>query len=415
MPEVESVEAFRDRAGSWLDAHAPRRSTDRQDVAEQQVTGARGRDPIAAAKRFQAELFEAGLTGLRWPRAYGGRELTLAHEIAFAAAAAPFDLPTGFVFSITFGMCGPTVLAHGTEQQKRRYIEPMLRGAQIWCQLFSEPGAGSDLAAIRTSAVRDGDHWVVNGQKVWSSGAHYSDFGLLLARTAPELPKHRGLTMFVVDMRRPGLTIRPLRQMNGAEHFNEVFFDDLRIPADSVVGEVNDGWRTAITTLMNERVALGGGADSDRQAGVENLFRLARAAGRYDDPVVRDRLARTYIEHSIVGLIGQRVRDAALRGVAPGPEGSIGKLATARSDKGLAALAADLGGARIAAWDDSGRDCTVWTDLLLSVPARSIAGGTDEVQKNIVGDRVLGLPREHEPGRHGPFRDRTAGPETAGQ
>ncbi len=407
MLGVESVEAFRDRAAVWLDAHAPRRSPEGWAVAQQEVTRERERDLVIAAKLFQSELFAAGLTGLRWPRPYGGHELTVSHEIALAEAAAPFDLPTGFVFSITFGMCGPTVLAHGTEPQKRRYIEPMLRGAEIWCQLFSEPGAGSDLAAIGSSAVLDGDHWVVNGQKVWSSGAHYSDFGLLLARTAPELPKHRGLTMFIVDMRAPGVTVRPLRQMNGAEHFNEVFFDDLRIPAGNVVGQVNEGWRTAITTLMNERVALGGGGDSERKAGLANLFELARAAGRYHDPVVRDRLARVYIEHTIVGLIGQRVRDAVLRGAAPGPEGSVGKLATARSDKALAALAAEMSGARTAAWkQDDDRGGAAWADMLLSVPARSIAGGTDEVQKNIIGDRVLGLPREPESDRDAPFRDR---------
>jgi acyl-CoA dehydrogenase len=410
QPEDESPEVFRDRARVWLEAHAPRRSAEHGAAAHQRTTSEQERESVAAAKRFQAELFAAGLAGLRWPRAYGGQGLTLAHEIAFAAAAAPFDLPTGFVFSITFGMCGPTLLAHGTEWQKRRYIAPMLRGEEIWCQLFSEPDAGSDLAAIRSTAVRDGDEWVVNGQKVWSSGAHYSDFGLLFARTAPELPKHRGLTMFIVDMRGSGLTVRPLRQMNGAEHFNEVFFDDLRIPEDNVVGTVNDGWRTAITTLMNERVALGGGGAPDREAGVESLFRLARATGRYHDPLVRDRLARVYIEHAIVGLIGQRVRDAALRGVAPGPEGSIGKLATARLDKGLAALAADIGGARTGAWDDADQRHTTWTDLLLSVPARSIAGGTDEVQKNIIGDRVLGLPREREPGRDAPFRDQPPAP-----
>lgn len=408
--EVESLDAFRDRAGRWLEAHAPRRSSDGWAGAQQLATRDQEREQVAAAKRFQAELSAAGLAGIRWPRAYGGQGLTLAHEIAFAAALESFDLPTGVVFSITFGMCGPTVLARGTQQQKLRHLAPMLCGEQIWCQLFSEPDAGSDLAAIRSSAVLDGDHWVVNGQKVWSSGAHYSDFGLLLARTAPELPKHRGLTMFIVDMRWPGLTVRPLRQMNGAEHFNEVFLDDVRIPAVNIVGQVNDGWRTAITTLMNERVALGGGGDPDQNAKVESLFRLARATGRYDDPVVRDRLARVYSEHTIIGLIGQRVRDATLRGVEPGPEGSIAKLATARFAKRLAALATDVAGTQGLAWDRADLRSAAWANLLLTTPARSIAGGTDEVQRNIIGDRVLGLPREPEPGRDAPFRDRAATP-----
>ena len=350
-------------------------------------------------------MYAAGLSGVRWPREYGGQELTLAHEVALATAAAPFDLPTGFVFSITFGMCGPTLLAHGTDEQKSRHVRQMLSGEQIWCQLFSEPGAGSDLAAIRASAVRDGDHWIVNGQKVWSSGAHYSDFGLLLARTAPERPKHRGLTMFIVDMRSAGVTVRPLRQINGDEHFNEVFFDGVRIHQDQVVGGVDDGWRTAITTLMNERVSLGAGGDPDQQARVEALFGLARVNGRYDDPVVRERLAKVYSEHTIIGLIGQRIRDAVLRGVDPGPEGSIAKLATARFAKDLAALAADIAGAQAGAWDSDDARSAMWVNLLLSAPARSIAGGTDEVQRNIVAERVLGLPRELDPGRDAPFRE----------
>jgi alkylation response protein AidB-like acyl-CoA dehydrogenase len=407
--DPESVDAFRDRATTWFEAHGPRRSSDGHSGLEQGTSRDQELEQVAAARRFQSEMHAAGLSGVRWPLEYGGQGLTLAHEVALATVAAPFDLPTGFVFSITFGMCGPTLLAHGTDEQKSQHVSQMLSGEQIWCQLFSEPSAGSDLAAIRASAIRDGDHWVINGQKVWSSGAHYSDFGLLLARTAPELPKHRGLTMFIVDMQSAGVTVRPLRQINGDEHFNEVFFDDVRIRQDRVVGQVNDGWRTAITTLMNERVALGAGGDPDQQARVEALFRLARVNQRYDDPVVRDRLAKVYSEHTIIGLIGQRIRDAVLRGVDPGPEGSIAKLATARFAKGLAALAADIAGAQAGAWDKSDIRSAMWVDLLLSAPARSIAGGTDEVQRNIVAERVLGLPRESDPVRDKPFRELSVG------
>jgi len=399
------VDAFRDRAGAWFEAHAPRRSSDGHSGVEQDTSRDHELEHVDAARRFQSKMHAAGLSGVRWPREYGGQGLTLAHEVALATVTAPFDLPTGFVFSITFGMCGPTLLAHGTEGQKSLHVSQMLSGEQIWCQLFSEPGAGSDLAAIRATAIPDGDHWVVNGQKVWSSGAHYSDFGLLLARTAPELPKHRGLTMFIVDMRSPGVTVRPLRQINGDVHFNEVFLDDVRIHQDRVVGRVNDGWRTAITTLMNERVALGAGGDPDQHARVEALFRLARVNDRFDDPVVRDRLAKVYTEHTIIGLIGQRIRDAVLRGVDPGPEGSIAKLATARFAKGLSALAADIAGAQAGAWDGDDARSATWVNLLLSAPARSIAGGTDEVQRNIVAERVLGLPRELDPGRDTPFRE----------
>jgi alkylation response protein AidB-like acyl-CoA dehydrogenase len=400
----ESVDAFRDRARAWFDAHAPRRASDDRSVVER-ITPERELRQVAAARRFQAEMYAAGLSGVRWPREYGGQGLTLAHEVALATAAAPYDLPTGFVFSITFGMCGPTLLAHGTEAQKSRHVRQMLNGEQIWCQLFSEPGAGSDLASIRASAIREGDDWIVNGQKVWSSGAHYSDFGLLLARTASERPKHRGLTMFIIDMRSAGVTVRPLRQINGDEHFNEVFLDGVRIPEYQVVGGVNDGWRTAITTLMNERVALGAGGDPDQQARVEALFRLARENGRYDDPVVRDRLARVYSEHTVIGLIGQRIRDAVLRGVDPGPEGSVAKLATSRFARDLAELGADIAGAHAGAWESGDARSLTWVNVLLSAPARSIAGGTDEVQKNIVAERVLGLPRELDPGREAPFRE----------
>jgi acyl-CoA dehydrogenase len=403
------VDAFRDRATTWFEAHAPRRSVGGHSGVEPNNSRDQELEQVAAARRFQAQMHAAGLSGVRWPREYGGQGLTLAHEAALATVTSPFDLPTGFVFSITFGMCGPTLLAHGTEEQKSQHVSQMLSGEQIWCQLFSEPGAGSDLAAIRATAIPDGDHWVINGQKVWSSGAHYSELGLLLARTAPELPKHRGLTMFIVDMRSAGVTVRPLRQINGDEHFNEVFLDDVRIHQDQVVGQVNDGWRTAITTLMNERVALGAGGDPDQQARVEALFRLARTNERYDDPVVRDRLAKVYSEHTIVGLIGQRIRDAVLRGVDPGPEGSIAKLATARFAKGLAALAADIAGAQAGAWNDGDIGSAMWVDLLLSVPARSIAGGTDEVQRNIVAERVLGLPRESDPGRDTPFHELSVG------
>lgn len=403
--ELESVDAFRDRAAAWLKTHAPRRSAQGPSTGQQATTGDQEYARVAAAKRFQGEMHAAGLSGVRWPREYGGQGLTLAHEIALAEVSEPFDLPTGFVFSITFGICGPTLLAHGTEQQKVSHIAPMLGGEHIWCQLFSEPGAGSDLAGLRASAVRDGDQWIVNGQKVWSSGAHHSDFGLLLARTAPELPKHRGLTMFIVDMRSAGVTVRPLRQINGNKHFNEVFLDNVRIPENHVVGEVNQGWRTATTTLMNERVALGAGGDHDQQATVEAVFRLTRANGRYDDPVVRDRLARVYSEHTIIGLIGQRIREAVLRGVDPGPEGSVAKLATARFAKYLAAVAVDVAGAHACAWEGNDASDARWVNLLLSAPARSIAGGTDEVQRNIIAERVLGLPRDPEPGRDKPFRE----------
>jgi acyl-CoA dehydrogenase len=279
----------------------------------------------------------------------------------------------------------------------------MRRGAEIWCQLWSEPGAGSDLASLRTRAEADGDEFVLNGQKVWTSGAHYCDFGLGIFRTDASVPKHKGISCFVVDLRTPGITIRPLRQITGEAHFNEVFFDDVRIPAANLVGDLHDGWRVARTTLMNERFATG--SLGSPQSTFDALVDLARATGRDADPVVRQRLVQAYPLGRLFDLTSARVRTSLSSGGIPGVEGSILKLAIARLGTLVADLGVDVCGPGGALVGDAAPEAGRWADALVGSWAMHIGGGTDEVQRNIVGEVVLGLPREPDPSRELPFRD----------
>ncbi len=271
------------------------------------------REHVRQSKAWQRTLFDGGWAGITWPKEYGGRGGTPIEAIIFAQEQARFDVPTS-VFAQGIGMAGPTIMAHGTDGQKERFLEPMLRGEEVWCQLFSEPGAGSDLAALATSAVRDGDEFLVNGQKVWTSSAHFSDWGILLARTDFDAPKHRGITYFLVDMTTPGIDVRPLRQATGAAHFNEVFLTDVRIPADNVVGAVNGGWGVIMTTLTNERTMIGTGAGVGDAFG--DIVRLAREFGRTGDPVVRQALADTYIRLQLLKYLGWRIQTAVSRNQA---------------------------------------------------------------------------------------------------
>ena len=277
-----------------------------------------------------------------------------------------------------------------------------MRGEEIWSQLFSEPGAGSDVASLSTTAMRDGDEWVVNGQKVWTSGAQYSDFGEIVCRTNPEAEKHKGITAFIVDMRAPGVTIKPIKQMNGGSGFNEVFFDDVRVPADHVLGGVHEGWTVAITTLMNERVAIGSGGGGGPRGTVQDLIDLARSRGLNHDPLVRQRLAGLYSKSRIANFAGMRTLTAAAQGKVPGPEGSIGKLFGGQMMTELGELAIDLVGASAIARADGDYR---WHQPLLGAPAAHIAGGSDEVMKNIIGERVLGLPGEPRVDKGVPWRD----------
>jgi alkylation response protein AidB-like acyl-CoA dehydrogenase len=409
------LEEFRSRVAAFLEENAPqwrraaRQSEEQDDLFNTLPTEASTRRFLADARTHQAALFDAGLAGLTWPKAYGGQGLPSTYQQAFNQEAANYDLPVG-PLTIGFGMCGPTILAVGTEGQKQRYIRHLLRADEIWCQLFSEPGAGSDVASLQTRAVRDGDEFMVSGQKVWTSGAHYADFGALLARTNVDAPKHRGLTMLIVDMHAPGITVRPLRQMNGGANFNEVFFDGVRVPVENVLGQIDQGWSAAITMLMNERVAIGAGGGGRRaRGGVRGLIGLARRRGVTDDPLVRQRLIDLYIRETVQDYVGLRIQSAVRAGRAPGPEGSIAKLAGAELSKRMADVAAGIAGLSAQAWPPADRQAGRWSSMVTSTPGGSLAGGTNEVQRNIIGERVLGLPREPQVDRDVPFRDLLVG------
>lgn len=396
-----AVAAFRTECRAWLEANAsPAHPTDGASIALLDP-GLDDETVVARARAWQARAAADGWAGIGWPRAFGGRGASLVDQVVFAQEAAHFDVPD-HVFRIGITMAGPTIIAHGTNEQRARWLPPMLTGEEIWCQLFSEPGAGSDLAALRTTAERDGDAWVVNGQKVWSSGAHYSRWGMLLARTDLDAPKHRGITYFGLDMDTPGVDIRPLRQMTGGSHFNEVFLTDVRVPDAHRIGEANGGWGVAQTTLLHERASVGDLLGEGRVArGLGALAHQAEVAGRRGahDARVRQELAAIHTEEQILRYLMMRVVTAFALGRLPGPEASVAKLAMARllNRAGAAALALDPEAALTGVGP--------WVELFLAAPAVRIAGGSDEIQRNIVGERVLGLPREPGPPPDTPFRD----------
>ncbi|GAA2895204.1 acyl-CoA dehydrogenase [Pseudonocardia halophobica] len=388
------LDAFREQARAWLREHAP---------APSPVTD------IEAARAFQAALYDAGFAGITWPQDVGGRGLSTAYQQAFSDEEAEYELPT-YPFTIGMGMCGPTVNDLGTPEQRTRYLPRLLRGEDIWCQLFSEPGAGSDVASLQTRAVLDGDSWVVDGQKVWTTNAQWADFGALLARTDPDRPKHSGLTMFVVDMHAPGVTVRPLKDMSGRAPFNEIYFDSVRIPADAVIGEVNGGWHAAVTMLGHERVSIG----SRRRPKTNPLdftaiAALAQRLGVSGEPATRERLAELYARERVLELFNVRLRQEAAAGIAPGARGSVAKLAGSM----LARLAVDtvgeIAGPEIVAWDPEDTTGAAVALGINSTPSSSIAGGTNEIQRGIIGERVLGLPKEPSVDKGVPFRELKVG------
>ena len=400
---VEEEEEFRARVRAFLEEHAPRRSAEAE-----QADPLRGPDEglLEAAHRYQAALFDAGLAGLTWPQEYGGRGLPSRYQTIFNEEVAEFD-PPNLIYTIGFGMCIPTVLAHGTEALKQRYVRPAARGEEVWCQLFSEPSAGSDVASLRSMAVRDGEEWVLNGQKVWTSGAHYCDYGIVLTRTNPDVPKHKGLSMFILDMHAPGVSVRPLKQMNGGANFNEVFFDGARIPADHILGEAGEGWRVALTTLMNERVAIGAGSSTEKVSPLTPIAKhleAARHRGLTTDPVVRQDLADLLVRYWVLDMVGLRIRATIAAGRVPGPEGSVAKLSGSLLMMRSAEVACRLVGLAATAWGQ-GEEVPFATQFMLGAPGAGIAGGTNEVMRNILGERVLGLPKEPQVDRDIPFRD----------
>jgi alkylation response protein AidB-like acyl-CoA dehydrogenase len=395
--------AFRAEARAWLDAHAKPKVEADQRI---NVMGGYRDDPasIAEAKRWQATLADAGWAAIHWPAAYGGRDATGLQSTVLFEELARYDVPDT-LFSIGVAMIGPTIIAHGTDEQKERYLQPMRRGEAIWCQLWSEPDAGSVLAALGTRAELDGDEFVLNGQKVWTSGAHYCDFGLGIFRTDATVPKHKGNSCLIVDHTTPGITIRPLRQITGESHFNEVFFDDVRVPARNLVGDLNDGWRVARTTLMNERFATGSLGSSS--TAFDALRDLTVALGRSTDPVVRQRLARIYTLGRLFDLTNARVPTALARGGIPGVEGSILKLAIAQLGTAVADLGVDVAGPGGVLVGSEAVEGGRWPEALLGSWAMHIGGGTDEVQRNIIGELVLGLPREPDASREIPYSELT--------
>ncbi|GIU87023.1 MAG: acyl-CoA dehydrogenase [Acidimicrobiia bacterium] len=404
MDFEESAEerAFRAEVRAWLDAHARRREPG-EDPEE--FFFAAGHEPgaeaefVARSKEWQRTLFEHGWAGITWPREWGGRGGAGWQQRIFNEEQARYAVSAG-VFAVGIGMVGPTIIAWGTDEQQRRFLPAMLRGDHIWCQLFSEPGAGSDLAGLRTRAERDGDEWVVNGQKVWTSGAHFSDWGLLLARSNWDAPKHRGITAFLVDMHSPGVEVRPLRQITGIAHFNEVFLTDVRVPDSHRLGPVDGGWRVAQTMLANERVLIGGGG---ARTGFGEIVELARRAGTAGDPLVRQELARCYTRLQVLKWLGWRARSRAGGGL--GPEASVLKLAASlrQAADGDLVLALQRAAGMLAGADahDDGR----WQQQFLSQWSSRIGGGTEQIQRNVIGERVLGLPPDVRVDKDVPFRD----------
>jgi alkylation response protein AidB-like acyl-CoA dehydrogenase len=378
---------FSARADAWLAEHAPR----------EPVTD------VAKARLFQGELHDAGFAGITWPAEYGGQGLTRVEQRTFDELARDYPLPTK-PFLIGLGMVGPTLLDLGTPEQKRRFLRPMVRGEEIWCQLFSEPGAGSDVAGLTTRARRDGGGWVLDGQKVWTSRAEYAEWGAVLARTDPDVPKHRGITMFIVDMGSPGVQVRPLRDMTGAVRFNEVFFDGVRLPAGAVVGAAGEGWDAAVRMLAHERITISDlRVPHDHPASHAALAALARARGVAGDPQVRRRLAEVYRAERLAELLAARLSAEARAGRPIGPRGSAGKLAAGRLARLSADAIADIAGHAALAWEPGDGTAARLAAALLDAPSTRIAGGTDEIQRQIIGDRVLGLPREPAADRDVPF------------
>ena len=407
-----SVEDFASKARVFLEANAERKEvkkkftwgegTDNVSMFEERSRDAE-MEVLRKAKEWQAKRFDNGFGWITGPTEYGGAGLSNAHERAYNQVEREYRTAPLGVFQIGLGMVAPTILAHASDVAKEKYIRAMWRADIVGCQLFSEPGAGSDLASVQAKAERDGDEWLITGQKVWTSGAQFSDIGEIICRTDPSLPKHKGLTGFIVDMRAPGVEIRPLRQMTGGASFNEVFFNEVRVRDDHRLGEVNNGWNVALTTLMNERASIG---SSD--GGENNMYtRLLAMIRHYEldkDPLVRDMLADLYINTRVAGFTSQRATDKMRAGQLPGPEMSIGKMALVDNQKRMNDLVAHVLGAKLVV--DTGEWGTyAWSQLLLGAPGMRIAGGSDEVMRNIVGERVLGLPKDVGIDSKSAFRD----------
>jgi alkylation response protein AidB-like acyl-CoA dehydrogenase len=411
------MEEFSAEVRAFLDASAERRPD-----PSQAVRWGAGEDRIAyfstdppevdhanaqRAREWQRRRYDAGLGWIPGPVEFGGRGLSTAHDLAYDTIESEYDVPdTGVLSVIGLGMIGPTILAHAQPHIKQRYLPAMYSGEVIACQLFSEPGAGSDLASLSTKAERASDVWILSGQKVWTSIAQHADIGMALCRTNPDQPKHKGITAFIVDMTAPGVEVRPLRQMTGGSDFNEVFLTDVRVPDDHRLGNVDEGWRVALTTLMNERATVGGegAGPAGRVLSLPFLVALLRENGRLDDRAARRQLAALHADMVATEYLNRQAARRMRGGEQPGPEASVSKLMYGQNLTRGTHFAAEVVGPRLIA--DTGEwGAFSWNELLLSTPALRILGGTEEIMKNILAERVLGLPKEPGIDSKTPFRE----------
>jgi alkylation response protein AidB-like acyl-CoA dehydrogenase len=411
------IEEFRLDARRWLEANAALKSATPGDSGDEfdwgvgsdnvavffDLTEVEERQRLEACRDWQRRKFDAGYAMLNWPQDDGGRGLPGSYARTYSTEESRFAIPSaGELPPTSIGLVAPTIATHGTPEQKKRFIAPLMRMDELGCQLFSEPSAGSDLASLATRAVLDGDEWVLNGQKVWTSGARFADWGLAITRTDPEVPKHRGLTAFLVPFDAPGVDVRPIRQMSGGANFNEVFLTDVRLTDDLRLGGVGEGWRVALTCLGFERDHSSGGGQVG--GGVKRVVRTADQLGLTGDPVIRHMLSDLTIQHRVTQYTNRRAAAAMKAGQMPGPEGSLGKLMwTANMTRVSAAISAVLGPRLVA---DTGEWGTfAWGEHLLGAPGYRIAGGSDEIQRNIIGERVLGLPPEPRVDKDVPFSE----------
>ncbi|MEM7100179.1 MAG: acyl-CoA dehydrogenase family protein [Pseudomonadota bacterium] len=384
--DTAEEKAFRDEARAWLEANTP---------PEAELAGL---DHMERGKLWQKRKAEAGWACIKWPEEFGGRGASAIQQVILGQEEAKVSSPETGMFSIGQGMAAPTLMAWAKDEDKQRFLPRLASGEDIWCQLFSEPAGGSDLAALRTKAERDGDDWVVNGQKIWTSGAHYSDYGILVVRTDPNVAKHKGLTYFFLDMKSPGIEIKPIKQISGESNFNEVYFTDVRIPDSQRLGEVGQGWNVALTTLMNERASIGSGGGGTKFSTVRELAESVEIDGKpaIEDSHVRAKLASWYVQESGLKYTAYRTLSALSRGETPGPENSIGKLVGGVKSQDMASFAIDLlqqqGIVRDRQTDEA--FAALFQDTYMSIPGLRIAGGTDEIMANIIAERVLGLPQE---------------------
>ena len=386
---------FREEASSWLAENAP---TD---------DAFRALSPLEQAKVWQKRKYDAGWACIGWAPEFGGRSASAIEEVIWRQEESQYDLPANF-FLIGQGMIGPTLMTWASDEDKARFLPPLASGEEVWCQLFSEPAGGSDLAALRTRAERDGDDWVINGQKIWTSGAHYSDYGVIVVRTDPTVPKHKGLSYFYVDMQAPGVEVKPIKQLTGDSDFNEVYFTDVRVSDSQRLGEVGQGWQVSLTTLMNERAAIGGSFGQMDVSLAMSVAEEVEIDGRpaLEDAAVRARIANWYVQEAGLKYTGYRSLTALSRGALPGPENSIGKLVGAPKMQAMSSYLMDLLGASGAIADESlAAKAGIIQRAYMGAPGLRIAGGTDEIMANIIAERVLGLPQEPRLDKGIPFNE----------